>query len=114
MTTDERRTFVTSIGAPDTYMTELSKELKGVEYDRHINGSSNMNISDLKKEYENAGNGWLRAAFGSIVRRHYDEIKNMTTDERRTFVTSIGAPDTYMTELSKELKGVEYDRHLKQ
>jgi hypothetical protein len=81
-----------------------------------INGSSNMKISDLKKEYENADNGWLRAAFGSIVRRHYDEIKNMTTDERKIFVASIGAPDTYMTELSKELKGVEYDHsngHLK-
>jgi len=23
-----------------------------------------MKISDMKKEYENAGNGWLRAAFG--------------------------------------------------
>lgn len=70
-----------------------------------------MKMEELKKEYENAGNGWLRAVFGSIVRRHYDEIKSMDTDQRKQFVKFIGAPDTYMTELSKELKGVEYDRH---
>lgn len=68
-----------------------------------------MRIEELRKEYENAGDGWLRAAFGSIVRRHYNEIKEMNTDERKQFVNAIGAPDTYMTELSKELKGVEYD-----
>lgn len=69
-----------------------------------------MNIPKLKKEYESAGNGWLRAAFGSIVRRNYSEIKNMTSDERKQFIKGIGAPDTYITELSKELKGIEYDR----
>ena len=69
-----------------------------------------MNIQDLKNEYENAGQGWLRAAFGSIIRRHYDEIKEMHTDERKQLIKYIGAPDTYMTELSKEIKGVEYDR----
>lgn len=69
-----------------------------------------MNIDQLRNEYFNAGKGWLRAAFGSIVRRNYETIKDMTTDERRAFVKSIGAPDTYMTELSKELKGVEYDQ----
>ncbi len=71
-----------------------------------------MNIKELKNEYNNAGNGWLRAAFGSIIRRNYAEISKMTTDERRKLVKEIGAPDTYMTELSKEMKGVEYDiRH---
>ncbi len=69
-----------------------------------------MKLSELQNEYKNAGNGWLRAAFGSIVRRHYDEIKNMSPGERKQFVKSLGAPETYMTELSKELKGVEYDR----
>jgi hypothetical protein len=69
----------------------------------------NMNISDLKREYDDAGTGWLRAAFGSIVRRNYHEIRNMTPDERRRLIKEIGAPDTYMTELSKELKGIEYD-----
>jgi len=34
----------------------------------------------------------------------------MGTDERRQLIKTIGAPATYMTELSKELKGVEYDR----
>ena len=68
-----------------------------------------MNITDLKREYANAGNGWLRAAFGSIIRRSYREIKDMSPDEKRQLIREIGAPDTYMTELSKELKGVEYD-----
>ena len=70
-----------------------------------------MKMEELKNEYENAGNGWLRAAFGSIVRRHYDEIKNMDTGQRKQLVKIIGAPDTYMSELYKELKGVEYDRY---
>lgn len=75
-----------------------------------------MNINELIKEYGNAGNGWLRAAFGSIVRRNFDEISKMTPDEKKNFIKVIGAPETYYTELSKELKGVEYDlknRHLK-
>jgi len=63
----------------------------------------------LKEEYESAGHGWLRAAFGSIIRRNYEEIKKLSTDERKELVEYIGAPLTYMTELSKELKGVEYD-----
>jgi ADP-heptose:LPS heptosyltransferase len=70
----------------------------------------NMKISDLKKEYENAGEGWLRAAFGSIIRRNFDEIDRMSPDEKRRLIAAIGAPKTYYTELSKELKGVEYDR----
>ena len=40
----------------------------------------------------------------------------MTTGERRELLKEIGAPDTYMAELSKELKGVEYDirhKHIK-
>ncbi len=69
-----------------------------------------MNIEELHSEYKNAGYGWYRAAFGSIIKRNYDKIKEMDTDERRHIVRAIGAPDTYMTELSKELKGVEYDR----
>ncbi len=69
-----------------------------------------MIIEKLQSEYENAGQGWYRAAFGSIMRRHYDEIKKMDTDERRQFIRTLGAPDSYMTELSKELKGIEYDR----
>ncbi len=69
-----------------------------------------MNINDLKREYENAGNGWLRAAFGSIVRRYYDEIEKLSPDERKKLIKAIGAPDTYVSELNKELKGVEYDR----
>jgi len=69
-----------------------------------------MNISELKNEYENAAaGGWLRAAFGSIVRRNYNEIKKMTVDDKREFIKIIGAPDTYYTELCKEIKGVEYD-----
>ena len=69
-----------------------------------------MNYAHLKKEYENAGTGWLRAAFGSIVRRNYDEIICMSPDEKKHLIKSIGAPDTYISELSKELKGVKYDR----
>lgn len=69
-----------------------------------------MNISELKSEYANAGKRWLRAAFGSIIRRNYDEIKAMSPDEKKTLIKSIGAPDSYKDELSKELKGVEYDR----
>jgi len=68
-----------------------------------------MSLSELKKEYNDAGIGWLRAAFGSIIRRHYSEIKKMTPDERKELVQGIGAPLSYMTELSKELKGIEYD-----
>ncbi len=68
-----------------------------------------MNTTELKREYDNASNGWLRAAFGSIVRRNYHEIKNMSADEKRQLIREIGAPDTYITELSKELKGVDYD-----
>lgn len=71
-----------------------------------------MDTASLRNEYNNAGNGWLRAAFGSIIRRHYDEVKTMDPDERRQLIREIGAPATYTTELSKELKGIEYDiRH---
>lgn len=68
-----------------------------------------MNVSELRSEYNNAETGWLRAAFGSIVRRHYAEIKKMLPDERKGLIKNIGAPETYITELSKEMKGVEYD-----
>jgi len=34
------------------------------------------------------------------------QIKN----ERKQFIKAFGAPDTYLKELSEELKGVEYDR----
>lgn len=57
-----------------------------------------------------AWSGWLRTAFGSIIRRHYDELVNMSPEERKKLIKSIGATETYMTEMSKELKGVEYDR----
>jgi hypothetical protein len=67
----------------------------------------------FEREYENAGNGWLRAAFGSIIRRHSDEIVNLSPDERKKLIKAIGAPETYTTELSKELKGMEYDRRHK-
>jgi len=69
-----------------------------------------MIFEELQNEYENAGQGWYRAAFGSIIRRNYEEIKKMSADERRQFIKAIGAPATYMTELYKELKGIEYDR----
>lgn len=72
-----------------------------------------MNVKELKNEYENAGRGWYRAAFGSIIRKNYEEIKNMSAGERRRLIKAIGAPDTYITELSKELKGIEYDRRRK-
>ena len=68
-----------------------------------------MDIFKLKDEYDNADTGWLRAAFGSIIRRNYDDIKSMTPDEKRQLIDSIGAPATYYTELSKEMKGMEYD-----
>jgi len=68
-----------------------------------------MNIKELQKEYANAGYGWLRAAFGSIVRRHFNDITSMTPDEKRAFIKAIGAPATYSSELSKELKTLEYD-----
>jgi len=70
---------------------------------------NNMNIAELKREYNNAGRGWFRAAFGSLIRRNYSKIKDMTADEKRQLVKGIGAPDSYMSELSKELKGIEYD-----
>ena len=68
-----------------------------------------MDIKALQQEYKTAGRGWLRAAFGIIIRRHYVEISTMTPDEKRSFLKAIGAPATYQTELSKELKNVEYD-----
>ena len=68
-----------------------------------------MNIPELQKEYLNAGEGWLRAAFGSIVRRHYDEISIMSPEDKRAFIKALGAPATYTSELSKELKTFQYD-----
>ena len=68
-----------------------------------------MNLPELQKEYTDAGRGWLRAAFGSIVRRHYREISTMDAAGKRAFIKQIGAPATYFTELCKELKTVEYD-----
>ena len=78
-----------------------------------MKNEAHMNIEDLQKEYENAGQGWYRAAFGSIIRRNFEEVKLMNTDERRQLIKTIGAPATYMTELSKELKGIKYDRLMK-
>ncbi len=68
-----------------------------------------MNVEELGDEYQNVGYGWQRAAFGSIIRRHYNTIKNMTSDEKKQLIRSIGAPDSYMSELYKEMKGKEYD-----
>ena len=51
-----------------------------------------MNLDKLQTEYKNAENGWSKAAFRSIIRRNYDEIKGMTTV------------------VSDELKAVEYDK----
>ena len=69
-----------------------------------------MNIKNLKKELKNAGNGWRRAAFGSIVRRNYDEIRRMNRGERKQLIKTLGFTEAYETEMSKELKGIEYDQ----
>jgi len=68
-----------------------------------------MNTQELQQEYATAGKGWLRAAFGSIVRRYHSELTAMDAEEKRAFIKAIGAPATYSSELSKELKTLQYD-----
>ena len=69
-----------------------------------------MDIAELRREIELATrHGRRRAAFGSIIRRHYDEISVMTPDEKRRFIEALGFSPTYYTELQKELSVVEYD-----
>ena len=68
-----------------------------------------MNIQKLQDEYKRTGRGWMRATFGSIVRRHYEEISKMDPAEKRAFLKELGVPPTYYTELAKELKTIEYD-----
>jgi hypothetical protein len=68
-----------------------------------------MDIGKMSTEFKNADTGWSRAAFGSIIRRNYEEIKMMSTTERRKLIVAIGAPASYITEMYKELKGIEYD-----
>jgi hypothetical protein len=62
-----------------------------------------MDQAALRTEFQEAGNGWKRAAFGSIVRRYYAEILGMSVDQRKQLITAIGAPNAYITEL---LKGI--------
>ena len=70
-----------------------------------------MNIQNAKAEL---GKAHLmrcsRAAFGSIVRRNCDEIMRMNPDDKRQLIRSLGAPESYYTELTKELSVIEYDR----
>ncbi len=69
-----------------------------------------MNIAELRREIKFAKkHRRSRAAFGSIIRRHYDEISKMTPDEKRRFIAALGSPSTYYTELQKELNVVKYN-----
>ncbi|MCI5165249.1 MAG: hypothetical protein D3903_03975 [Candidatus Electrothrix sp. GM3_4] len=61
-----------------------------------------MNLDKLQTEYQNAGHGWYKAAFRSIIRRN--------SDERRQLVKTIGGPKSYTAVVSDELKAVEYDK----
>ena len=71
-----------------------------------------MNIESIKNELDNARNNrCLRAAFGSIVCRHYDEIKNMTRDQKRQLLKELGVTENYYAELQKELTRVAYDKN---
>ena len=70
-----------------------------------------MNIPKIREELKKArGARCFRAAFGSIVRRNYDEINNMTPGAKKQFVQELGESDNYYTELYKELAGVKYDK----
>ena len=69
-----------------------------------------MNIEELLREIELATRyNRRRAAFGSIIRRHYDEISRMSRDEKQQFIDTLGFTTAYYTELQKELSVVEYD-----
>lgn len=73
-----------------------------------------MNNEELRKEIEQAKHfRQARAAFGSILRRHIEELGQMSTDEKILWLKEIGAPYTYLTEISKELSVWRYDNHSK-
>ena len=70
-----------------------------------------MNIKSAKQEIENAlRDHCLRVAFGSIVRRNYDEINRMNPEEKRHLIKELGMTESYYSELNKEIKGVWYDK----
>ena len=74
-----------------------------------------MNIKSIKEEItQTRKNGCFRAAFGSIVRRNYDEINQMTGDQKKQFLEQIGANRIgitgYSKELGKELSVERYHR----
>lgn len=55
-----------------------------------------MNIKNAKAELAKAWeNGCYRAAFGSIIRRNYDEIKHMDTAGKRQLLGNLGMPNSY-------------------
>ena len=107
MTPDEKKQFINTLGFTPAYYTELQKELSVVEYDVC---REHLNIEELLQEIELATqHNCRRAAFGSIIRGHYDEISAMTPDEKQQFINTLGFTPAYYTELRKELSVVEYD-----
>lgn len=50
-----------------------------------------------------------RAAFGSIMRRHADVLDSSSVADRAMWLTSIGMPLSYMTEIAKEVSLYRYE-----
>lgn len=70
-----------------------------------------MNENKLKAEINEAYiTRQSRAAFGSILRRHIEQIVRMSSDERAKFVSVLGLPASYTVEISKELSVWKYDK----
>lgn len=70
-----------------------------------------LDVTEAKKEITEARiTGQTRAAIGSIVRRHVEEIKNMSPKGRYMFLHDLDVTPSYYTELTKEIALFKYNQ----
>ena len=53
-----------------------------------------------------------RGCFGSIMRREVDTLRNMTAEQRREWLDLIGMPQSYATEIAKEISIQAYESRM--
>ncbi len=72
---------------------------------------ASLDVAEAKKEITEARlSGQARAAFGSIIRRHVEEIKHMSLKERYMFLHDLDVTPSYYTELTKEIALFKYNQ----
>lgn len=70
-----------------------------------------MDVKALAKELAEAyPKRQSRAAFGSIARRHVEELSTMNGNARAAWIRAINVPASYVGEVAKEISVWKYNR----